>query len=124
MPDVNGVEAEFNRWCSKWHSKNDNGEEIPATAAKALCQCPKEFYPNLHALLRLICTLPITTAECERSISRLRMLKTYLRSTIGEDRLNGLALMRMHRDIIVDVSAVVDAFARTGLASPFCQREC
>ncbi|KAL8584947.1 hypothetical protein ACOMHN_043583 [Nucella lapillus] len=40
------------------------------------------FYPNLHKLLQLVCTLPITTSECERSISRLRTLKTYLRSTM------------------------------------------
>ena len=111
LPDINSVEAEFNRWCAKWQRKNEEGEEIPATATKALSQCPKEFYPNLHALLRLICTLPITTAECERSVSRLRMLKTYLRSSMGEDRLNGLALMRLHRNLTIDIPAIVDAFA-------------
>ena len=41
--------------------------------------------------------LPITTATTERSFSALRRLKTYLRSTMKEDRLSGLALMDIHK---------------------------
>ena len=57
-------------------------------------------------------TLPVTTAECERSISGLKLLKTSLRSTMTNMRLNGLALMRMHRRIEVNPSAIVDAFSQ------------
>ena len=34
-------------------------------------------FPNVHRLLRLILTLPVTTCECERSVSVLGRLKTY-----------------------------------------------
>ena len=51
---------------------------------------------NTRKLLEIACTLPVTSAECERSVSRLRYLKTYLQSTTTEDRLNGLAMLYVH----------------------------
>ena len=39
------------------------------------------MYPNIHCLLRIFCTLPVTTAECERSVSEIRRLKSYMRSS-------------------------------------------
>ena len=66
---------------------------------------------NTRKLLEIACTLPVTSAECERSVSRLRYLKTYLRSTTTEDRLNGLAMLYVHRDIPCPIETVVDDFA-------------
>ena len=56
-------------------------------------------------------TLPITSYECERSFPVLRRLKNYNRSTMVEDRLNGLALMQIHQEIEPDVYQVLDIFA-------------
>ena len=53
-------------------------------------------------------TLPVTTAE--RSFSSLRRLKTYLRTTMNEERLNGLALMAIHREIPVNSEKVIEEF--------------
>ncbi|KAK9507246.1 hypothetical protein O3M35_007150 [Rhynocoris fuscipes] len=41
----------------------------------------------------------------------LRRLKTWLRSTMTEDRLLGLALLHIHRDIDVDIQKIIDRFA-------------
>ncbi|KAJ8889569.1 hypothetical protein PR048_009068 [Dryococelus australis] len=50
----------------------------------------------------------------ERSFSTLRCVKTYLRSTITEDRLNGLAFLHIHQDIAfaMQPEEVLDIFAR------------
>ena len=41
------------------------------------------------------------------------MLKTSLRSTMGNDRLNGLALMLIHRDVeLLNPDAVVEEISR------------
>ena len=46
---------------------------------------------------------PLTSCEAERSFSGLRRLKNYMRSTMKEDHLNGLALMMVHHTIPVTV---------------------
>ena len=56
---------------------------------------------------------PLTSCEAERSISGLRRLTTYLRSTMTGERMNGLilALLAVHRCISVSVKETIDAFA-------------
>ncbi len=56
-------------------------------------------------------TLPVTSCECERSISMLKLIKTSLRSSMGQDRLNGLAMLYYHRDIEITSEKVVDEFS-------------
>ena len=41
----------------------------------------------------------------------MRRLKNYTRSTMVEERLNGLALMNIHQDIQPSVQQVIDKFA-------------
>ena len=62
-------------------------------------------------MLTLFCVYPVTSAECERSFSAQQRIKTYIRSTMKEDRLNGLALMNIQRDIDLNVKEVIDTFA-------------
>lgn len=47
-------------------------------------------------------TLPVTTCESERSFSMLKLIKTPLRSTVGQERLNGLAILIIHRSESLD----------------------
>ena len=35
----------------------------------------ERFFPNIHTLIRILCTLPITSAECGRSFSTLKKIK-------------------------------------------------
>jgi len=56
--------------------------------------------------------MPDTTATGERSFSALKYIKNYLRSTMGEDRLNVLAHRYINRDIDLDDNSVIDEFAR------------
>ena len=81
------------------------------TQEKTLKHADKDYYPNIHALLVIITTLPVTSCECERSISLLRHLKTALRITMGKDRLNSLALLKCHREVDIDPEKVVEEFS-------------
>ena len=57
--------------------------EIPKTLLQALGACDRDSFPNIHFLLLVVgCTLPISSAEVERSFS---LMKTYIRK-IGYDR--------------------------------------
>jgi hypothetical protein len=72
------------------------------------------MYPNLATLYRIFLTLPISSAGVERSFSRLKLLKTYIRSTMNEDRLSSLALITIERQLAsdVDLKDVIDHFAK------------
>jgi hypothetical protein len=57
-----------------------------------------EVYPNVFILLRIIMTVPVTTASAERSIPRLKLIKTYLRTTMAQGRLTGMAILSIDND--------------------------
>ena len=79
----------------------------PRNAFDAYEQCP-DHYPNIKLLLQILSTLPVTSASAERSFSMLRRLKSWLRSTMSDDRLTSLALLATSTDIIVSPEDVVD----------------
>ena len=48
-------------------------------------------------LVKLLLVMPATNAESERSFSAVRRIKTYLRSTMSQQRLNHLMLLHVHK---------------------------
>lgn len=52
----------------------------------------RAMFPNVESLVRLLLVNPASSASAERSFSGLRRLKTYLRSTCDQHRLNNLAI--------------------------------
>ncbi|KAK1423943.1 hypothetical protein QVD17_19254 [Tagetes erecta] len=58
------------------------------------------FFPNALIAYRVLLTLPVTVASTERSFSKLKLLKSYLRSTMSQERLNGLAMIAIENDIL------------------------
>ena len=53
---------------------------------------------QVRRLTRLLLVVPATSATAERSFSALRRLKTYLRATVVQPRLNSLLILHCHRD--------------------------
>ena len=86
--------------------------EMPVTlsAVCALNFCPCPVYPNVHVLLQLLATLPVSTAELERMLSKVdsksaaRCLKT---------RLEAVVLMQAHRQQVTELATndIIDKFA-------------
>ncbi|GBN22033.1 hypothetical protein AVEN_211340-1 [Araneus ventricosus] len=103
------VQSEFMLWKEKW--SQEKSENLPKTAISSLEKCDKTFFPNIYILLKLLAVLPVSIATVEISFSSLRRLKTYLRNTTSESRLNGLALLSIHRDIKIRDEEVLDKFA-------------
>ena len=69
--------------------------------------------PNLSILYKIYLTLPVTSATAERSFSRLKIIKSYLRSTMTNERLSGLALISIERDLAenIDFESTINRFA-------------
>ena len=68
---------------------------------------------NLLVSLRTFLTMCVSVASCERSFSKLKLIKTYLRSTMGQECLSSLALMSIERGLTasIDFTTVIDNFA-------------
>ena len=72
---------------------------------------PWQMFRQIEKLVRILATLPVTLCTCERSISQLRIVKSYLRSTMGQDRLTDLAMIHTHYDYCFDMGLIMDDFA-------------
>lgn len=72
----------------------------------------KEMLSELVKCMKLLQVVPVTSVTTERSFSALRRLKTYLRATMGQKRLNNLAVLHAHRDVLdeMDVRPVINDF--------------
>ncbi|XP_060881484.1 52 kDa repressor of the inhibitor of the protein kinase-like [Metopolophium dirhodum] len=105
--DLDALSNELRLWKRKWCDKPilERSPEI----LEAYSNCNKNFFPNISFLLKVLATLPVTTATPERTFSTLKRIKNYLRNATGEDRLTGLALLSVHRNIVVDPEEITIA---------------
>ncbi len=111
LPSPPLVSTEYRRWKGKWISQPP--KDRPDSLQKALAHCDIDSFPNIRVLLLIACTLPVTVCENERSNSQIKLLKTYLRSTMNEDRMSALAIMKIHRQKAkeLDLNCLVHDFA-------------
>ena len=107
--NVRQLLSEIQIYQEKWMNVPKNDQQ--KTALESLNECDLTFFPNIHTALKIFCTLPVTTSSAERSFSTLKLIKTYLRNTMSENRLNGLAMLSIHRDISITVEEVINLFA-------------
>lgn len=73
----------------------------------------RAIYQQVETLIRLLLVCPASSAEAERSFSGLRRLKTWLRSTMTECRLNSVCVCHTHQYLLdsIDVQAVLADFS-------------
>lgn len=108
---LHAAEIEFARWRQHW--QRQLAANRPNDILDALLSATKlGTYPIMCIMLRILATVPVTTATGERSFSALKLIKTYSRSTMGEERLNGLAHMYINQDIKLNYDAVIDQFGQ------------
>ena len=68
--------------------------------------------PELATACVLFATIPVTAvASAERSFSKLKLIKTYLRSSISQERLDGLNCSSCAKQLNID--DLRDKFANT-----------
>ena len=71
-------------------------------------------FPNVYVILRIYLTIPVTNCAGERSFSHMKRIKSALRSTMGQDRLNSLTIMSIESEIVksIDFSDLIDSFSK------------
>ena len=72
-------------------------------------------FPAVSQLCNIILTTPISSADSERCFSTLKRIKTFSRNRMGQDRLNALAVLSIHKDEIKTIQSfndlVIERFA-------------
>lgn len=63
-------------------------------------------------IAKLLLVMPATNAISERSFSALKRIKTYLRSTTSDSRLNNLLVLHVHKELVddLDLKAIGNIF--------------
>lgn len=68
------------------------------------CKFPKTMLAEVDHLLHIYLTVPLTSTTAERTFLSLRRLKTYLRSTMTQKRLNHVILLHTHKKNTSDLN--------------------
>ena len=73
----------------------------------------RALFPQVQTFLKLLLVCPVATCECEKSFSALRRLKTWLRNSMSQQRLNHTSVGNVHRNLLdeVDVPALAKELA-------------
>ena len=108
LPSPLTADAELELWkhhvpCEQWES------DLISTVKNT-----EQFFPNLHVISRVFLTMPVSTASVGQCFSALRRLKTYMKSTMSDDRLTGLALMHVHKGVKIDSEDILKKFDASG----------
>ena len=76
-----------------------------------------EMTPEFSKVASILAVIPATSCSAERSFSGLRRLKTYLRSTMGQNRLSSLAIVCIERSygnkvIVNSMDKIINTFGQ------------
>ena len=109
-PDQAAFSAEFEVFVNVVNEGNTtNPIQSLAEAAKE-AEKRKHIFPLTSRVYRLALTAPVTVAGNERTFSKLKIVKTALRNSMSEHRLQNLILLNSERDITgsVDLDLLVE----------------
>ncbi|KYN15041.1 52 kDa repressor of the inhibitor of the protein kinase [Trachymyrmex cornetzi] len=109
---TSSVVNEYRLWMIKWKREIKNKSPIPESVVHLLENCDKDLYPNINIFLKILVTLPVSVATAERSFSTLRRVKSWLRASMAQERLSGLALLNIHKNINLDVDEIINKFSK------------
>ena len=65
---------------------------------QGLTRAERDLISEVIVVMKLILVMPATNSSSERSFSAMRRIKTYLRTTMKQERLNSLMVLHVHKD--------------------------
>ncbi|XP_013875091.1 uncharacterized protein LOC106525406 [Austrofundulus limnaeus] len=75
----------------------------------------QDTFSETVTLLKILITTPMTTSESERCFSTINRIKTFLRNTVSQDRLNALAMLSIEQNLVKNIPdfnhRVIEQFA-------------
>lgn len=73
----------------------------------------EKLVPNIIIALRILLTIPVSVASGNRSFSKLKLIKTYLRNGMNQGRLNELTILRIEKNIanLINYDDIIGEFS-------------
>ncbi|XP_066989238.1 zinc finger MYM-type protein 1-like [Macrobrachium rosenbergii] len=59
----------------------------------------ESVFPNLRVALQILLTIAVSIASCERSFSKLKLILSHLRTSMGQERLSALTVLSVEQEI-------------------------
>ncbi|KAG2624694.1 hypothetical protein PVAP13_3KG362716 [Panicum virgatum] len=112
--DLNDLISEL---CVLQLSLTDN----PMTAMEIFEYVREVDCPNIFIAYRILFSVPVTVASAERSFSKLKLLRNYLRSTMSQKKLNGLTILYIGKKLLdeINIDTMVTNFASKNIRRNF-----
>lgn len=73
---------------------------------QSLSTAQRTLFSQVVIVVSLALVMPATNAASERSFSSLRRIKSYLRSTMTQSRLNSIMLLHVHKDLADQINLI------------------
>ena len=90
-------------------------EELPKTLLEfyVFMSPHKILFPRIFTAIQVAATVPVSSSSAERSFSALKRIKSYLRSTMSEERGSDLGVLHVNRNILslIDEEDILNRFA-------------
>ena len=79
-------------------------------------------FSTVLRVLQIALTIPVATAQCERSFSVMKRIKSYLRATTSQERLRDVSLLATERELssidAIDWDRCINIFAKSDRRMP------
>lgn len=102
---TNFINYKINFYAVDWADMNIVIEHFDSNGLKLI-------YEEIFKLIKIYLTVPITSAQAERAFSVLKILKTWLRTTMEDERVSDLAIIKMACDVNVDYELIIEEFVK------------
>ncbi|XP_023734603.2 uncharacterized protein LOC111882471 [Lactuca sativa] len=72
-----------------------------------------DYFSNASIAYRILLTIPVIVASAEKSFSKLKLLKSYLHSTMNQQRLSDLSMISTENEILetIEYDELINQFA-------------
>jgi hypothetical protein len=77
---------------------------------RELCKF-REAFPVLVDAIEGAVTMPVSSTTCERTFSKMKKIKTTIRSTMTDERLSDLCVLAIERDMDINFEKLIDEFS-------------
>lgn len=100
-------------FCNNVYRTPGIGSSLQSFASTMVSNNHNAIYKHFYSLIVYLLTLPVTSAACERSHSKVDLVKSAIRASMCSDRLEDFIILSSEKTVLdnISLSNVVDRFA-------------